>query len=134
MATSALAELVLLRDSGPSEEDVRAAVEMSTREHEEAVQTNCYWVERLRAAALPSRVRGSLAERFAAWEALRVAALARLSVEEVRRVLSALLPHAGTNYTSVSLVPESCVPPACTALAAALDESLMRCVAPRIIR
>ena len=73
MAKAALDELLLLRDTGPTDEDVTAAVETSAREHEEAVQTNCYWVERLRAAALPSRVRGSLAERFAAWEALHIA-------------------------------------------------------------
>ena len=35
MVESSVDELVLLRDSGPSPEDVSAAVEMSQREHEE---------------------------------------------------------------------------------------------------
>ena len=38
LVRSVVAELVLLREEGPTDEDVEAAVEMSVREHEEAVQ------------------------------------------------------------------------------------------------
>ena len=127
-ADSVLAELFLLRTEGPTQEDVSSTCEIARREHEEALQTNQYWLERLRQCAFAQRVDGSKAEKFELWEAERQQVLREMSPAGVTQVLQALLSHSNTNYSIVTLLPSSL--PTCGALASAVHENLIRCAAP----
>ena len=128
LKTSVLAELFLLRTEGPTQEDVSSTCEIARREHEEALQTNQYWLERLRQSAFAQRVDGSKAEKLELWEAERQQVLREMSPAGVTQVLQALLSHSNTNYSIVTLLPSSL--PTCGALASAVHENLIRCAAP----
>lgn len=127
-AESAQAELRLLCTEGPTEADVSSQCEITRREHEEAQQTNHFWVERLRQAAFSQRASGSVSERLQSWEAERVECLRSMDPAAVKRVLQALLPHVSTNYSHVTLLPSQF--PTCGLLTSAVHESLVRCAAP----
>ena len=124
----ARAELQLLLCEGATEADLTSARQISAREHEDATQTNQYWLSRLAHAVSSGRVEGAAEDRFRVWEELRLRALADLSAQTVKRALGRLDMQ---NFTVVTLVP-STLPPICTNATAIVHESLLRCVAPPI--
>ena len=128
-AESAQAELRLLCTEGPTAADVSSQCEITRREHEEAKQTNHFWVERLRQAAFSQRASGAgVSEKMQRWEAERVECLNTMNPAAVQRILQALLPHASTCYSHVTLLPSQF--PTCGLVSAAVHESLVRCAAP----
>ena len=127
-AESAQAELRLLCTEGPTAADVSSQCEITRREHEEAKQTNHFWVERLRQAAFSQRASGGVSEKMQSWEAERVECLNTMNPAAVKRILQALLPHASTNYSHVTLLPSQF--PTCGLVSAVVHESLVRCAAP----
>ena len=128
-ARSVHTELRRLRDDGPTDDDAASACEISRREHEESLQSNGFWLERLRTAALSQRVAGSLAQRMRRWEDERVQALREFGPQKVQALLEALLPHAATNYTSIALLPSK-MPTCGVALGGAAKELLVHLAAP----
>ena len=129
--------LPTLAADGPTDDDASSACEISRREHEESLQSNGFWLERLRTAALSQRVAvsagssaaGTLAQRMRRWEEERTQALAEFGPEKVRRLLEALVPHLATNYTSIALLPSK-MPTCGVALGAAAKELLVHVAAP----
>ena len=67
-------------------------------------------VHSLYQAATWGRGVGGAPEQLLAWEGARAAALEALDAQSIMRTLRELLPHAGTNYTVVTLAP-SRLPP-----------------------
>lgn len=127
-AESAQAELQLLCTEGPTAADVSSQCEITKREHEEAIQTNHFWVERLRQAAFSQRACGTLSEKVQSWEVERVECLNTMNPAAVKRILQALLPHVSTNYSHVTLLPSQF--PTRSLVTSAVHESLVRCAAP----
>ncbi|CAD5335078.1 unnamed protein product [Arabidopsis thaliana] len=103
----ALEEIVRLQKEGPSQEDISAILEIEQRAHENGMQENYYWLDRI-IRGYQSRVyAGDLGASCKILEEGRLRMRESLAPQTAQAALQRILPHpCKKQYTAVILMPQ----------------------------
>ncbi|KAJ4846270.1 hypothetical protein Tsubulata_008787 [Turnera subulata] len=104
----ALDEISLLQEEGPSDEDVSTVLELEQRAHENGLQENYYWLERILRNYQSRIYSGDLGTSFEIHEEGRSNVRQSLTPSTAQLRLQRILPHpCKKQYTVVILMPQS---------------------------
>ncbi|CAN8253030.1 unnamed protein product [Cochlearia groenlandica] len=103
----ALEEIVRLQEKGPSQEDISAILEIEQRAHENGLQENYYWLDRILRGYQSRVYAGDLGNSCKVLEEGRVRMRESLTPQTAQAALQRILPHpCKKQYTAVILMPQ----------------------------
>ncbi|KFK27236.1 hypothetical protein AALP_AA8G355300 [Arabis alpina] len=103
----ALEEIVRLQEEGPSQEDISAILEIEQRAHENGLQENYYWLDRILRGYQSRVYAGDLGASCKILEEGRLRMRESLAPQTAQAALQRILPHpCKKQYTAVILMPQ----------------------------
>lgn len=103
----ALEEIVRLQEEGPSQEDISAILEIEQRAHENGLQENYYWLDRILRGYQSRVYAGDLGASCQILEEGRLRMRESLAPQTAQAALQRILPHpCKKQYTAVILMPQ----------------------------
>ncbi|ESQ42745.1 hypothetical protein EUTSA_v10012682mg [Eutrema salsugineum] len=103
----ALEEIVRLQEQGPSQEDISAILEIEQRAHENGLQENYYWLDRILRGYQSRVYAGDLGASCQILEEGRLRMRESLAPQTAQAALQRILPHpCKKQYTAVILMPQ----------------------------
>jgi len=103
-----LEEISYLQAEGPSEEDVLTILEIEQRAHENGLQENYFWLDRILRSYQSRLFSGDVGSTFAFQEEGRMKVREALTPQTMQSALRRVLPFPCRNqYTVVILMPKS---------------------------
>ncbi|EFH42422.1 peptidase M16 family protein [Arabidopsis lyrata subsp. lyrata] len=103
----ALEEIVRLQEEGPSQEDISAILEIEQRAHENGLQENYYWLDRILRGYQSRVYAGDLGASCKILEEGRLRMRESLAPQTAQAALQRILPHPSKKqYTAVILMPQ----------------------------
>ncbi|XP_061347588.1 zinc protease PQQL-like isoform X3 [Gastrolobium bilobum] len=104
----ALDEMLRLQDEGPSEQDVSTILEIEQRAHENGLQENYYWLDKILHSYQSRVYSGDVGTSFVIQDEGRLKVRSSLTPSTARLALQKILPFPCKNqYTVVILMPKS---------------------------
>ncbi|CAN6441507.1 unnamed protein product [Victoria cruziana] len=104
----ALAEVIYLQENGPSMEDVSSILEIEQRAHENGLQENCYWLDRILRGYQSRVYNGELGASFKAQDEGRSKVRECLMPSTAQASLQRILPFpCKKQYSVVILMPQT---------------------------
>ncbi|GAB2292506.1 hypothetical protein Dimus_026742 [Dionaea muscipula] len=102
----ALEELLRLQEEGPSDQDVSSILEIEQRAHENGLQENYYWLDRILRSYQSRNYSGVLSSSFEIQDEARLQVRQSLSPTTSRYALQKIIPYpCKRKYTVVILMP-----------------------------
>ncbi|KAL9252986.1 Zinc protease PQQL-like-like protein [Drosera capensis] len=102
----ALEELLRLQEEGPSDQDISSILEIEQRAHENGLQENYYWLDRILRSYQSRNYSGDLVSSFEIQDEARVNVRKSLSPTTAREALQRIIPYpCKKKYTVVILMP-----------------------------
>ncbi|XP_010545332.1 PREDICTED: zinc protease PQQL-like isoform X2 [Tarenaya hassleriana] len=102
----ALNEIIRLQEEGPSQEDIATILEIEQRAHENGLQENYYWLERILRGYQSRVYAGDLGVSFKIQEEGRLRLRESLAPQSAQEALQRILPFpCKKQYTAVILMP-----------------------------
>lgn len=103
-----LEEISYLQAEGPSEDDVLSILEIEQRAHENGLQENYFWLDRILRSYQSRLFSGDIGSTFAFQEEGRIKVREALTPRTMQSALQRVLPYPCRNqYTVVILMPKS---------------------------
>ncbi|XP_047310984.1 zinc protease PQQL-like [Impatiens glandulifera] len=103
-----LNEILRLQEEGPSEEDVSAVLEIEQRAHENGLQENYYWLDRILRSYQSRAYSGDIDISFELQDKTRTKVRASLTPSTAQSALQRLLPYpCKKQHTVVILMPQT---------------------------
>ncbi|XP_038711983.1 zinc protease PQQL-like isoform X2 [Tripterygium wilfordii] len=103
----ALEEILLLQQEGPSDEDVSTALEIEQRAHENGLQENYHWLERILLSYQSRIYTGDVGAAFEVIDEGRLRVRKSLAPLTAKSALQRILPYpCKKQYTAVILMPQ----------------------------
>ncbi|KAI4350751.1 hypothetical protein L6164_005172 [Bauhinia variegata] len=104
----ALDEILRLQEEGPSEQDVSTALEIEQRAHENGLQENYYWLDRILRSYQSRVYSGNVGASFEIQDEGRSKVRSSLNPSTVQLAVQRVLPYpCKRQYTAVILMPKS---------------------------
>ncbi|KAL4334276.1 hypothetical protein GQ457_07G040060 [Hibiscus cannabinus] len=104
----ALEEVVRLQEEGPTDQDVATVLEIEQRAHENGLQENYYWLERILRSYQSRVYSGDVGTSFKVQDEGRSRVRGSLTPSTAQSALRRILPYPCKNqYTSVILMPQA---------------------------
>ncbi|XP_010667309.2 zinc protease PQQL-like isoform X1 [Beta vulgaris subsp. vulgaris] len=104
----ALDEILHLQKEGPTDEDISSILEIEQRAHENGLQENYYWLDRILRSYQSRVYSGDLGSSFQIQDEARVKVRASLTPTATKSALQRILPlPCSKKYTVVILMPQA---------------------------
>nr|GMC58879.1 zinc protease PQQL-like isoform X1 [Ipomoea batatas] len=104
----ALDEILRLQEDGPSDEDVSTVLEIEQRAHENGLQENCYWLDRILRSYQSRIYSGDVGDSFKVQDEARSKVRKLLTPLTAQMALQRILPFpCKKQYTVVILMPQA---------------------------
>lgn len=108
LADLALDEILILQEEGPSDEDVSTILEIEQRAHENGLQENYYWLDRILRSYQSRMYSGDVGISFEIIDDGRSKVKTSLTPQTAKLALQRILPYpCKKQYTAVILMPQT---------------------------
>lgn len=108
LADLALNEILLLQEEGPTDEDVSTILEIEQRAHENGLQENYFWLDRILRSYQSRIYSGDVGTSFEIIDDGRSKVRISLTPETAKLALQRILPYpCKKQYTAVILMPQT---------------------------